>query len=197
MSPPFTVYYFTYLMLTDTKHFSQCGLCNTARRTESFYFRDIKGGQFRVLASLTDHHPSFPQGILYVFALRSCKQMMWIYTRSVIAFVTNILTLWNWSIVKNPRYATDPLGVICSEAGHLAVTASLDSRTYPLPTWSKMWLSLRNWTAQVNQSPKPFYGGWGKLLRLQEFYRIIGPRNQFHWLRHALGCWFTARAFSL
>lgn len=83
-------------------------LCKDASIPAFEFFSNLKNLSFRKLAvwmifSLVSHGAFFYRSISHVFSMRCEKQMFWIPTRRIIAFVANLHFFRYWTKVKQPR----------------------------------------------------------------------------------------------
>lgn len=137
---------------------------------------------------------AFVGHVLHVFLLRSKEQMSRIYARWVVAFMQHFHAFWNCSIMQNPRSSVTPYKNT-KRAGNLTVVVKC-SGTSPNPTLTEFNIAWK-WSILVYLFPKSVR----KVLR-KMLFGYSGADNfilhkQIVCLCHALGCWFTARAFSL
>lgn len=133
--------------------------------------------------------PVLGEHILNVVFLSAKPKVVWSTAWRIIAVMEHLKPVRYWSVVKYPGCVVgkdEPFFPYALRGKNRTVTKLCCSGVPP--------------PAQIGDydlGPKSFNESRRKTLRLKELPRIVRPRNQFHWLRHALGCWFTARAFSL
>ncbi len=169
------------------------------------YFQHGLLGQFRraVGFSMQLDRLAFHQRISSIIGLCSQVKVRWINAKWIVldwAVVKYARCLrWNRASCNEPRanVGSDHVGSFklgfppCADTavfadGNTIAFIAPGRSTNPQPTG----------IGHEDLLPKPLRKGGRKSLRLEIFRRIVWPRNQFHWLRHALGCLFTARAFS-
>lgn len=139
---------------------------------------------------------SFTHHISRIIKRSPFKKMTRPQASWVVAMVKYLKSSFDSASRNNPTCSRGENKKIVAPSGDVP-TVHPHLRASPNPTASKLLFVDGNGPVKINLSPEAFKKGWRKSLRCEERRRIVRPRNQFHWLRHALGCWFTARAFSL
>lgn len=133
---------------------------------------------------------AFRNHIFNIIRRSSEKQMVRSDAKRCIADMTNELRFRYWSEMDHPRYAMYPCRSFVSDSARncaVTITSSI-SRPHPASRGGIFWL--------CNALPKAFDDCFGKTLRFGEYGVRIVLHNKFSLLCHALGCSFTARAFS-
>lgn len=115
--PTVAIDYFVNVPSAGTKHLSQSGLGYTARRIKASDAPHFVPFENRAALTLARRHSALGYGVVKVILVRSNEQVLWIYTRSHIAFMAYLKAVWNRPEVKNPR---------CAVRNDTAVVASID-----------------------------------------------------------------------
>lgn len=138
------------------------------------------------------HSSSFKIHLANVIELASYIEMRWVAAFWVVALVKNALFIWVLKVVR--QSPGQPVGqeqahlALCSSNIHAPVTLAVQ-RQSPFPT--------RRGDRNVNVLPEPIRKGFGDYLIAEALRDRLRLHNKFFLLCHALGCSFSARAFSL
>lgn len=125
----------------------------------------------------------------------SLVKMEGINAKLVIAMMQNPFSFLNWSNVDYPRSS---MGIDCDTSLSSAYSpVSISDTGFPDPTLAQVRAMIWDGAISINLCVKSFWKVCGKTLRSQVNSISIRLHNQLFWLCHALGCSFTARAFSL
>lgn len=93
--------------LTDIKFVSQLPLTIIAIFVLPIYFLNLSIGKFGRWVTLSRGRaascPALFVHIINIVKLCSNKQMLWVYTRRIVAFVQNAKSIWNGPVVNFPR----------------------------------------------------------------------------------------------
>ena len=93
-------------------------------------------GQFSV-SVLFSFSVSFRSSVNHVVAMRTKKQMIWIHTRRIVAGVTNVNSLWPFTMCEHPRNSMSQSG--CSKLDDSI--ACWISASFPYPTFRSLFNS--------------------------------------------------------
>ena len=93
--------------------------------------------------------------ILHVLLASASSKMLWIYTRTIVALVHNIVTLWNWANVMLVGKSVNAHDL----TSHECAVASRTLCANPNPTLSKLRFVGRYWAVLVGFIKQPLY--WG------------------------------------
>lgn len=150
-------------------------------RVESSYFNYLRSRQLCscALFPLTAIKSALYKAIRYIVFLGSLEKVKWIAAWRIVARMAD---RERWIDASACQSKSNSLGVFHTVENSEPAVTILSTRTFPSPTFIH--------STNIDFRPKTDCYTFGKLFNLF-------LHNQFVWLCHALGCSFTARAFSL
>lgn len=118
---------------TNPKFFGNNTTRNNFGLISCSYFQNLFICKFAVIVLSPLPVIKFPlfNSIKHIFQMRSKKQMIWPYARFIVAFMKNIYTIWNFSIMQYPRYS---MSGSCFFSKPERTISSSCSTTNPKPT---------------------------------------------------------------
>jgi hypothetical protein len=160
MSPGFSLQNFSYRSICGSKSFGNSFLLLTVcPKFSNFpYFPLVKNS---VPTSNTHNATPFGNHVFSILFCRSQKQVIRIYASRIIAFVTNIKTIWNWAKMDRPRNPIGPKSLFGSNS-YISVTLSCASN--PKPAWTEFWTAVRNGAVFINFFPKSVFKWTGSVI---------------------------------
>lgn len=159
--------------------------------------------------SFTDKRPFSVLGnhVGHILGVGSNPKVFRSYASAHVAPMANLHSFRHWSKMQNPTGYVSPyhLHSLSAELSSYGAISTRKTQSFttggtgpnPNPTGAKFWTMFLNWSALINLTPKPFWKGWGQSLRGKVLRGNLDAFNIHRMLSHALGCSFTARAFSL
>ncbi len=189
MIPSFKINYSGDFILSNSKRFTQ----NILSQSISILFPYIPyllNRQFVPGISLSKYAHSFIAHIGVIIRSVSKPQMFRINTLGTICFWTimkHTKIIWNWATMKNPRSSmgTNQTRVSCPFLDR--PISSFKQASSPKPTGFSF----------LNLCKESFRECGGEPLRFQILFSNVGLHNKLVLFCRALGCWFSAEAFSL
>lgn len=136
VSPCFTGNYRRNSASACVKLFSHFSPQNSARMKQSDFPHDGIS-QYRLAVTLSflgAYKPSFFHRVSNIISACSEKKMVWVYARSIVAFVTRKQSLWNWTVSQNPRHAMS----LFLRSTKRSISEPSRSRPFPAIIWTAL-----------------------------------------------------------
>lgn len=177
---------------------SEHGSGNDSRRVKLAYLFDLGFGKAAYsMWKLLPIGSSFIYAISNILKLCSGIKMLRSNARWIIAKVNYRRGITcQWSTMQDPR---NPMGQFGTHARRSSPDRSISTFKYlsgPYPAFTKLWTVFWNRSVFVYFGPEPIWKCFAKTLRGEILGRNVWLHNKFVLLCRALGCSFTARAFS-